>query len=119
MNKLLFGTAGIPVCQEKRDSVLGVQKVRELGLDCMELEFVHGVNMGGEQAAKVRDAAKQNNIVLTAHGPYYINLNSLEPQKIGASRARIIKTAKVADQAGAFSITFHVLQSRSQIHLVR
>ncbi len=107
MDRLRFGTAGIPICLEKRDSVFGVKKVAELGLECMELEFVRGVNMSQGKAEQVKETAQELDISLTAHGPYYINLNSDEPQKRGASRSRILKTARAANWAGAKSITFH------------
>ncbi len=45
--------------------------------------------------------------VVTAHGPYYINLNSKEQEKIDASVVRIIETAAMADKVGAYSITYH------------
>jgi deoxyribonuclease-4 len=105
--KLLFGTAGTPVCLKERSSLAGVAKVRELGLDCMELEFVRGVRMKPELAEKVGGLAKEKNVVLTAHAPYYVNLNSLDLQKKKDSVRRILETARVAHVAGAYSITFH------------
>ncbi|MBU2561259.1 MAG: TIM barrel protein [Nanoarchaeota archaeon] len=104
---LLFGTAGTPIMSKDRGSLRGVEVVRELGLDCMELEFVRGVRMKPELAKQVRDAAEKNNIVLTAHGPYYINLNSLDAAKKRDSIKRVLDTAMIAHIAGAYSITFH------------
>jgi len=40
MDKLRFGTAGIPLSTEEPNTLNGVRRVRELGLDSMELEFV-------------------------------------------------------------------------------
>jgi len=106
-NKLLFGTAGTPISSKERSSLAGVSKVRQLGLDCMELEFVRGVRMKPELAEQVNVSAKKNNIVLTAHAPYYVNLNSLDEQKKKDSIKRVLDTARIANIAGAFSITFH------------
>ncbi len=106
-NRLLFGTAGTPIQSKDRGSIAGIGTVKKLGLGCMELEFVRGVRMSRDTAIKVKKAAAKNNVVLTAHAPYYINLNSLEPPKIQASKQRIIETARIADSASAFSITFH------------
>ena len=106
-NNLLFGTAGTPICCKERSSLAGIKKVRELNLDAMELEFVRGVRMNKELAAKIKEEAQKNKVHLTAHGPYYINLNSLEPAKIDASIKRIMDTAIIANAAGAYSITFH------------
>ena len=74
-------------------------------LDGMELEFVHGVRMSDTNRDFVKNMSKD--FVITAHGPFYINLNSQEEEKIDASLQRIIDTASVASEAGAFSITYH------------
>jgi len=104
---LRIGTAGIPLVLKKRSSILGAEKVRELGLECMELEFVRGCNMSPETAKEVGRVAKKNNVTLTAHAPFYINLNSFDPEKLAASKRRILKSARIANIAGAISVTFH------------
>jgi deoxyribonuclease-4 len=106
-DKLNFGTAGTPVCLKDRSSLAGVKKVAELGLSAMELEFVRGVRMSPELAEQVGNVAKKENVVLTAHAPYYVNLNSAELQKVKDSAKRILDTARIAGAAGAYSITFH------------
>lgn len=107
MEKLLFGTAGIPISAEKRDSINGIKKVRELGLDAMELEFVQGVRMGKELAEKVKRASQENKVLLSVHAPYFINLNSKEKEKLDASKKRIIDSAIIGSLAGARNIVFH------------
>jgi deoxyribonuclease-4 len=73
----------------------------------MEMEFVHGVRMGEEGARLVADTAQSERVKLSAHGPYYINLNAREPEKIAASQARILQTARIAAICGAESVIFH------------
>ncbi len=107
MKKLLFATAGIPLSTEPRDTVNGIRRVKGLGLGGMELEFVRNVNVSEELAPKVKKAAEENNVLLSCHGSYYINLNSADKKKRGASRARILSAARRARQCGAFSLTFH------------
>ena len=107
ISKLLFGPAGVPITAPNRHSVRAVSYVKKLGLGCMELEFVRGVKMGEATAKAVKEQAEKHGIVLTAHGPYYINLNSLEKAKTEASIKRILDTARVASLAGGYSITFH------------
>ena len=104
---LLFGTAGVPLSSTDRSSEGGVRRIRELNLCALELEFVHGVRMGEEKANKVGATAKAENIALSCHAPYYINLNSREPEKIVASRDRIIQTARIAQILGVRSVIFH------------
>lgn len=106
--KLLFGTAGVPNCTVKKNNpVEGVQKINELGLDCMQLEFAHGVRMKEEISSALRKASYELSVPLTSHGPYYINLNAREQDKIDSSVERIIQTAKISDLCGAESMTFH------------
>ena len=107
MKKLLFGTAGIPIRAKGFGVEAGLRAVKALNLDCMELEFVHGVNMGEESARKVGKLAKELDLQLTAHGPYYINLNAREEYKIKSSTNHILETARIATICGGYSITFH------------
>jgi deoxyribonuclease-4 len=107
VDRLLFGTAGTPVSAMPRDSVTGIRRLHELGLDIMELEFVRGTFPGPDSAREIALVARENNIRLTAHGPYFINLNAEEPEKREASRKRILQTARSGSQCGAESITFH------------
>ena len=104
---LLFGPAGVPESSPKRDSEAGIARVKEVGLDCMELEFVRGVSMGEEKAALVKAAAREHGVALTVHAPYYINFNSLEPDKIEASKKRLFDSARIGALCGAASVAFH------------
>jgi len=107
MEKLLFGTAGAPHSARTSSTSAGIKRVAELGLGCMELEFVRGVNMSREAALTVAEVADSKRIALTAHGPYFVNLNAREPEKIKASQERILQTARIASLCGAVSIVFH------------
>ena len=104
---LLFGTAGVPASSRKPDTASGVEAVARLGLGAMELEFVRGVRLSARLAARVRDNAERLGVALTCHGPYYINLNAREAEKVAASEKRILDTARAASLVGARSITFH------------
>ena len=104
---LHFGTAGVPLSSADDSSSAGIDRVRELGLDCLELEFVRGVHMGLDTAAKVREKAAAAGVRLSVHAPYFINLNSEDPGKRLASQERLLKTARVGDACGATSAVFH------------
>ena len=107
MDRLRIGTAGIPISTPGRGTLDGVYHVRRLGLDAMEMEFVRGVRMKRDMAESVGRAAREVDVALTAHGPYFINLTSDDPKKREASAVRILSTARVAWYAGGYSITFH------------
>ncbi len=106
-DKLNFGTAGIPLSTESHSTEEGVKRVKELGLENMELEFVRSVYMKEDSAKKAGEARKKAGIIFTCHAPYFVNLNSLEKPKLYASMNRILQSAKMASLAGAFSVTFH------------
>ena len=105
--ELLFGTGGVPVSAQSRSTEAGIERIAELGLGCMEVEFVQGVRMKPETAVSVGELAATKNVALTAHGPYFVNLNAVEPQKVHMSKERILQTARIAALFGARSITFH------------
>ncbi len=107
VDRLRFGTAGIPISTPKRSTIDGIEHVRNLGLDAMELEFVRGVNLKPELAKKVKYTAKKHDVLLTAHAPYYINLNAKEKEKVEASKRRIIQSAERLYEAGGWSVVFH------------
>lgn len=107
-NCLLFGTAGIPISTQKPSSTVnGIRRIRELGLDCMEIEFVHGVNMEEKTALEVIQVATENGIKLSVHAPYFINLNAVEKKKINDSRQRILRSARICAICGASDIVLH------------
>ncbi len=103
MDKLNFLTAGIPI--KAKDYESGFAVLNEMKLDGMELEFVRGVRISDKSKDFIINNKK--NLVLTAHAPFYVNLNSKEEEKIEASIERIIETARAADLLGAYSITYH------------
>lgn len=107
MDKLRIGTAGIPDSTKPRSTANAVKRLAELGLRHMEIEFVRGVRMGEDTAREIRALAEKHDISLTVHAPYYVNLNSAEPEKITASMDRIIQAARAGAWARATSVTFH------------
>ncbi len=114
MNQLRFGTAGIPLSTPERNILNGLRYLPKLGLSAMEIEFVRQVNISEALAEQVREMAKKEDIGLTCHGQYYINLNSLEAEKVIASKERILKAARIASLCGARSMTFHAAFYQSQ-----
>jgi len=107
-DKLLFGTAGVPKSTEGTSTLAGIQRIAEIGLDCLEVEFVQGVKMGGDTAAKIRDEAQKLGIRLSVHAPYFINLNSPEEGKRLASQERILSSARLAEACGAGCVVIHL-----------
>jgi len=100
---LLIGPAG----SGGRGNLKGLAEVARLGLDCMEIEFTYGVRMKPEMAETVGALAKEHDITLSVHAPYYINLASYEDDKVDASRQRILDSCHRAHLMGARKVVFH------------
>lgn len=90
MGDILIGPAG-----SGGADVGNFENIKKLGLDAVEIEFVHGIWMDKNQAIKIAEANKTLKLKLSIHAPYYINLNAEEKQKIGASRTRILQTCEI------------------------
>jgi deoxyribonuclease-4 len=101
--KIHLGPAGSPAAS----TLEGVAKVKELGLQCMEVQFTHGIKMGIDLAKQVGKERGRVGIELSVHCPYYINLASKEPEKIKASKKRILDSCERAHHMGARNMVFH------------
>jgi len=106
-SSLLFATAGIPLCTEPRNTLNGISEVKRLGLDAMELEFVQSINVSKEMAPQVNGIREKEGVTLTCHGQYFVNLAAKEPEKIEASKKRIIAAATRLSECGGWSMCFH------------
>lgn len=107
IDKLNFLTPGMPMATGKGGYPKAFEIIEEMGLDGMEVEFVHGVRMSDETRQYLNKLVQDKGFILTAHGPFYINLNSKEEEKVAASIQRIIDTAQAATDFGGYSITYH------------
>jgi deoxyribonuclease IV len=105
--RLLFGTAGLPLSTPSLSTLAAIGQIQKLGLDCLEVEFVKGVNMGSDTAKLIKEKATAFGIRLSVHAPYYVNLNSPEQGKRLSSQERLIASARMADRLGASNVVFH------------
>lgn len=103
MDKLNFLTAGMPIKTGNKGYSRAFEILSDLELNGLELEFVRGVRISDES----KEIVKNSPMVKTIHAPFYINLNAREEEKIEASINRIVETATIAQEIGAFSITYH------------
>lgn len=107
MATLNIGVGGVPLTSKKNNTVSGIERVKELELDLMEIEFVHGVKMTAESADLVNKTRESSQIELTIHGPYYINLASDDNRKFYGSIKYITDSIYIGGLCGAKSVTFH------------
>lgn len=106
-DRILFGTGGVPHSARPQDHLGAVRRLKELGLGGYEMEFVYGVRIRPETREGVRALVAETGLRLTAHGPYYVNLFSLEAEKLEASRVRVLDTARALADCGGNGACFH------------
>jgi deoxyribonuclease-4 len=104
----IFGTVGTPQSTPKKPggSVGTLQFLSSLGLHALELGWVRAVRVSEETCARIKSAAKEANIRLSIHAPYYINLNASE-EEWPKSLKRLMDAAHYGHLAGATDIIFH------------
>ncbi len=103
---LRIGTSGIPRSSARPGTVHGIRRARELGLDHLEMAWVNGVKMGPATADAIAEAARLNDITLTAHAPYYVNLCGSD-EVVARSLERLAHAGRLGARCGAQSFCFH------------
>lgn len=105
--ELRFGPAGMPIGCKGKALPEGIEYVAHEGLNAFEVEFVRGVRIKKEIAFEARKMAEMRNVLLSCHGPYFINCCSPVPAKQQIAIRNIIQTVEAAAMLGAYTIVFH------------
>ncbi len=104
LDRLRFGPAGYPIDSPKERAF---SYLKEIGLDGMEYQAVRSIPRRESTLLWIRREASKNDIALSLHAPYAINLASESDEKRKASVLRLIRAAKAAHKMGAKHVTFH------------
>ena len=102
-----FGPAGNADSFPYKSSVEAPKWLAGLGLDCYEYQCGKGVNVGEDTARKVGAAAKEANISLSLHAPYFINLANPDPDSLQKTVGYITAACRAADWMGAGRVVIH------------
>jgi len=84
-----------------------LEYTRGLGLDALEVEFVRGARIKPERAQEIGKKAKELDIRLSCHAPYFVSFNSDNPETREKSVSWVTETAKAAHNLGAYIIVIH------------
>ncbi|MCX8158981.1 MAG: TIM barrel protein [Candidatus Pacearchaeota archaeon] len=104
MIKIRFGPAGLgPV----KEAIKNLENYHKLGLRACEIAFTYQVYIGEKDAEIIGKKAKELDIELSIHAPYYVNLNSIEKQKREATKNRIIDCCRIGNALKAGLVVFH------------
>lgn len=81
--------------------------IERMGLDAFEYQCGRGVNIGEDKARELGALAKDKNITLSLHAPYYISMSSVEEEKRLNSINYIMASARAVDFMGGNRIVVH------------
>ena len=103
-----FGTVGSPSTTPKKPggSVGAITQIKALELDALELGWVQSVRVSPETCAAIRNISIKEDVAISVHAPYFINLNASE-EEWPKSRKRLMDAAYYGNLAGATDIVFH------------
>ncbi|MCL2766780.1 MAG: TIM barrel protein [Peptococcaceae bacterium] len=93
--------------KKQRSSVEMPQWLREQGLGAFEYQCGHGVRIGIETAEKLGFQAREYDIQLSLHAPYYINLCNNDPDKMAKTKDYFLSSLKAANAMNATTVVFH------------
>ncbi|MFH1127487.1 MAG: TIM barrel protein [archaeon] len=102
-----LGPAGIPLACKGKTTHEGVRCVSALGLDALEIEFVRSIYLDSAAAMVVGRVARELDVALSCHAPYFINLASRDDDVVVKSRKYISDTLRIADACGATVAVVH------------
>ncbi|MEN4017059.1 MAG: TIM barrel protein [Methanobacterium sp.] len=101
-----FGPAGRPIGYKGKTEEV-CDYIKEIGLDAFEYQVTYGVKISKQSALKLKDNAAKNNVLMSIHAPYYINLCSQKDETVKKSIMRLVQSARAAQWLNAYRIVFH------------
>ena len=105
--RLRFGPAGKPVGLKSGDYVKGIEYVASIGLNAMEYEAVRGVRVSESKARRIGEAARERDVKLSMHAPYFLNFASTSEETRRKSVERLVAAVQAAEWMGAYAVVFH------------
>jgi len=99
-----IGPAGIG---GKKEAISNLEYYKKNNITAAEVAFTYGIYLKESDAILIGKKAKELNISLSVHAPYYINLNSTEKVKVNQSKQRILQAAKISEKLQATHLVFH------------
>jgi len=105
---LRFGPAGMPLALKGKKLPEGISYLSKHNLNAMEVQFTRGVRIRKEDAIEAEKVAREKNILLSCHAPYWINCCSPSKEKQVISDRNIMQSLRAAKLLGAYIIVIHV-----------
>jgi deoxyribonuclease-4 len=90
--------------------------LHSIGLDAYEYQCGKGVRVSDKVALALRTAAEENDITLSLHAPYFINLANPDPESLEKNIGYVLASCDAAHRMGAGRVVVHTgaLMKRSR-----
>lgn len=102
-----FGPAGRPTGYKGKTTQV-CDYIKKIGLDAFEYQATYGVRISKQSALELGENAAKNDILVSMHGPYYINLCSQKEDTIKKSVERLVQSAKAGEWMNSYRTVFHM-----------
>lgn len=103
---IIFGPAGRPI-DYKGNAYKASGYIADEGLMAYEYQAGRGLRIGEKSAKILKEDSLKEDILISMHAPYYINLSTVEDKKLEMSIETLVKAAQIGEWMGAYRIVFH------------
>ncbi len=101
-----FGPAGRPI-NYSGNAKDACSYIKSEGLEAYEYQATYGVKISQNSAVDLKNNSKSEDVLVSMHAPYYINLSSNKEDVIERSIKRLVQSAKASEWMGAYRTVFH------------
>ncbi len=107
MANVKFGPAGKPI-NYSGNANDACSYIKAEGLEAYEYQATYGVKISKQSAQELKRNSKENDVLISMHAPYYINLSSHKEEIVERSIGRLVQSAKASEWMGAYRTVFHL-----------
>jgi deoxyribonuclease-4 len=106
MVKVRFGPAGRPI-NYSGNAKDACSYIKAEGLEAYEYQATYGVKISQQSAMELKKNSEDEDVLVSMHAPYYINLSSNKEDVVERSIQRLVQSAKASEWMGAYRTVFH------------
>ena len=106
MVNVRFGPAGRPI-NYSGSAKDACSYIKAEGLNAYEYQATYGVKISQSSAHDLKLNSEKEDVLVSMHAPYYLNLSSNKDDVIERSIKRLVQAAKASEWMGAYRIVFH------------
>jgi len=106
MMDVRFGPAGRPI-NYSGNAKDACSYIKAEGLEAYEYQATYGVKISQQSAMELKKNSETEDVLVSMHAPYYINLSSNKEDVVERSIKRLVQSAKASEWMGAYRTVFH------------